>query len=172
MRRAQRAALAATIVASAFLLGSCAIKKVEWHPETQGSGVWYDKQNERIAAMRTKPEGAFELERFSLEPEKSRVSYLDFAPSGPHAFTCASNDALRIAIAGPILVFYGKNKDGSSFTEDYRAVDRAFLAKKAAEADKRRAAIAAKKAPSAREQEEAWILEMISQSLEGLELPE
>ena len=56
--------------------------------------------------------GAFELERFSLEPEKSRVTYLDFAPSGPHAFTCVSDDALRIAIAGPILVFYGKNKDG------------------------------------------------------------
>lgn len=168
-----RAIIGILVAAICCLLISCAKGKAEWHPGREGSGAWYDASAKRIAALRKSAEGdgLFELTRFSLDPAEGRISYLSFAARGEDSFACPDDESLTLAISGPALRFAGKYEDGTAFEERYAAVDRAFLARKSAEAASRGRALEGKKDPSLREQQEAWVLEMIAQTLDGIELP-
>jgi hypothetical protein len=160
-------------LASIGLLGACSVKTAQWHPDIQGAGAWYDSENERMVWMRKSAsgDGLFELERFSLDPKDGRIVYLGFKRSKPDAYACTSDDSVQVVIAGAVLVLFGKRDNGKSFTENYKAVNVAFIEKKAAEAERKRATLAAKRNPSLAEQQQAWILEMIVKTLGELRLP-
>jgi hypothetical protein len=174
MEKTTRAMLVLAALSFACLIGACALKKAEWHPDSQGSGVWYDSATKRIVSLRRAENGKdlFDMRRFSLDPREGRISYYRFQLSERDSYSCTDDVSLKLAISGPAFMFFGKNGEGKPFTEDYQAVDQAFLKKKAAEADSWRAKIESKKNPTLDEQQEAWILEMISQTLKELKLPE
>jgi hypothetical protein len=174
MEKTSRAIIALAALAFACLIGACAVKKAEWHPDSQGSGVWYDSGTKRIVSLRRSENGKdlFDMQRFSLDPREGRISYYRFRLSERDSYSCPDDDSLKLAISGPAFMFFGKNGEGKPFTEDYQAVDKVFLKKMAAEADSRRAKIESKKNQTLDEQQEAWILEMISQTLKELVLPE
>jgi len=161
------------VLAAVGVFAACSVKIAQWHPDIQGAGAWYDSENGRLVSMRKSAAGAglFDLERFSLDPKDGRIGYLSFKLTKPDAYSCVNDDSIQIAIAGSVLVLFGKRGNGKSFTENYHAVDAAFLAKKAAEAEKKRAILAAKKSPSMAEQQQSWILEMIAKTLAELRLP-
>lgn len=172
-----KAACAIAVLGSAAVFGvfaACSARASQWHPDVQGAGAWYDSDNDRMIWMRKSPagDGRFELERFSLDPKDGKIGYLDFTRSKTDAYACLNDDSIQVVIAGPVLVLFGKRGNGKSFTENYRAVDAAFVARKAAEAERKRASLAAKKNPSLAEQQQAWILEMIVKTLGELRLPE
>lgn len=162
------------VAAGCCLLASCAKTKAAWHPDKDGSGAWYDAAHARVLGLARSDteQGLFELTRFSLDPKENRVVYMSFAAKGADGYANPDDASFTISIKGSVLSFSGKTEDGGAFTETYKAVDRAFLRKKAAVAESKRASLAAKKDPSMIEQQEVWILEMIAQTLNGLKLPE
>ncbi len=153
---------------------SCAkANSAQWHPDSDGIGAWFDAASKKIAVLKPSSyeEGVYELMRFSLDPKENSISYINFSKTEADSYSCPDDPSLTLNIKGPSLSFSGSYTDGSPFQENYLGVNKAFVSKKAVEAEAKLKALNAKKDLSMMDQQEAWVLEMIASSLREIQLP-
>lgn len=174
MRKLSYLALLGLGAAALFLTSACGGgAAVEWHPDQDGIGVWFDGATQRVMKLAASEytEGEFDLTRFSLDPNENRMLMYAFTASGADSFTGTQDAKFTVKIAGTEMVFSGVYTDGSPFSEKYQGVGQAFIAGKIREAEGRQQALSAKKDPDVMEQQQIMVLGMIIDTLKGIKFP-
>jgi len=161
------------IAAVCGLMTACTGGKTDWDIEKDGSGLWYQPEQDRLFYLEklgTGPQAEYQASLHAASPRVDRSSVLYFRKSADGGYICLDDNRLKLAIAGKHLILDGFGLNGT-FSETWIGLPREYLSRQLAHYQPQYAAVLAKPATTLAEINQRVNLFILVHFLQSIRLP-